>query len=42
MKKLYSYNNLGKPQIANLLIEKGYAKTIKEAIEKYQNWTVCN
>ena len=35
MKKLYSYNNLGKPQIANLLIEKGYAKTIKEAIEKY-------
>ena len=31
---MYSYNNLGKPQIANLLIEKGYAKTIKEAIEK--------
>ena len=32
---LKSYNNLGKPQIANILIQKGYASSIEEAISKY-------
>ncbi len=35
LNKLNSINDVGKPHIAKLLIEKGYAKTISEAITKF-------
>lgn len=38
LKELINYNhNLGRPDIARLLLRKGYVKTVKEAFDKYLN-----
>ncbi|OUC51597.1 hypothetical protein B7939_05250 [Eggerthia catenaformis] len=34
---LYSLNSVAKPHLASLIVKKGYASTISEAIEKYIN-----